>query len=148
MLEKLFYEKGLHFACQRCSSCCRHDPGFVFLSEKDVDILVDALKMRYNDFIETYCRWIRAGDGIEKLSLKEQSNYDCIFWKNGCILYEARPLQCRTFPFWRSMVRSKAAWDGSKEYCPGMDRGPLHSRDEIEARLTQRDNEPIIERKT
>ncbi len=147
-MEKLFYENGLHFSCQRCSSCCRHDPGFVFLSEKDVNVLVDVLKMGYNEFIKVYCRWVSYGDGLEKLSLKEQSNYDCIFWKNGgCTVYTGRPLQCRTFPFWHSVVRSEAAWNGTGESCPGMGRGTFHSKDDIESRLVQRESEPIIERK-
>ncbi len=146
-MERLFYEEGLHFSCQQCSSCCRYDPGFVFLSKKDADILADALKMTYNDFIESYCRWIPVGDGLEKLSLRELSNYDCIFWKNGgCTVYPSRPLQCRTFPFWQSILHSEAAWNGTKESCPGMGKGDYHSRDEIQVRLAERESEPIIER--
>jgi Fe-S-cluster containining protein len=119
----------------------------VFLSEKDVHLLADALKMKYNEFIEVYCRWIPYGDGVEKLSLKELSNYDCIFWKNGgCSVYESRPLQCRTFPFWQSVLNSEAAWNGTKETCPGMGQGTLHSKDEIISRLLARESEPIIER--
>jgi Fe-S-cluster containining protein len=147
-LEKLFYDEGLHFSCKQCSSCCRYESGFVFLSEKDVNLLADALQMTYNNFIEVYCRWIPFGDRMERLSLKELSNYDCIFWKNGgCTVYQSRPLQCRTFPFWQSVLRSEDAWDATKEECPGMGQGSLHSKEEIEARLLERESEPVIERK-
>ena len=33
-----FYEKGLAFECQGCGYCCSSEPGYVFLSEKDINI--------------------------------------------------------------------------------------------------------------
>ena len=48
--------------------------------------------------------------------------YDCIFWNNGCIIYEARPLQCRTFPFWPFLVESKELWKNEKYRCGGIDK--------------------------
>ncbi len=147
-MEKLFYEEGLFFACRQCSSCCRYDPGFVFLSEKDVHLLADSLEMTYDEFVQVYCRWIPFGDRMEKLSLKELSNYDCIFWKNGgCTVYPSRPLQCRTFPFWQSVLDSEAAWNGIKEDCPGIGQGSFHSKDEIKVLLVKRESEPVLERK-
>lgn len=146
--EKIFYEDGLYFSCKQCSSCCRYDPGYVFLSEKDVNLLADSLKMTYNEFVQVYCRWINSGDGNEKLSLRELSNYDCVFWINGgCSVYQSRPLQCRTFPFWQSILRSQAAWESTKEGCPGMGQGTFHSKDDILARLAERESEPVIEKK-
>jgi Fe-S-cluster containining protein len=146
-MKKLFYEDGLCFSCKQCSSCCRYDPGFVFLSEKDVKVLAEALEITYNEFVQVYCRWIPFGDRMERLSLRELSNYDCVFWKSGgCSVYQSRPLQCRTFPFWQSVAASEEAWNGTKETCPGMGQGTHHSKDEIEARLKEREAEPIIER--
>jgi Fe-S-cluster containining protein len=143
----LFYSDGLPFACTRCNACCRHDPGFVFLSRLDVDALVAHLGMGYSEFSETYCRWVPIGGGVERLSLKEKSNFDCILWGDkGCSVYVARPLQCRTFPFWASTVRSREAWEATSEGCPGIGQGPLHSADEIEAQLAASEAEPIITR--
>ena len=31
-----FYKNGLNFECQRCSFCCGHSPGYVYLSERDL----------------------------------------------------------------------------------------------------------------
>jgi Fe-S-cluster containining protein len=146
-LSERFYSGGLHFSCTRCNACCRHDPGFVFLSRADVDALAGHLDMGYSEFIETYCRWVPIGGGVEQLSLKERSNFDCILWgKGGCSVYEARPLQCRTFPFWASSVRSRDAWDATAEGCPGVGHGALHGADEIEAHLAASEANPIITR--
>ncbi|MDR0497166.1 MAG: YkgJ family cysteine cluster protein [Treponema sp.] len=146
-----FYARGLSFSCNRCSACCRYETGFVFLSEKDVSLLKTSLKMEYNDFLDTYCRWVPGNDGINELSLKEKSNYDCIFWhandgdnSEGCLVYEARPLQCRTFPFWQSVMSSEKSWKMTAEYCPGIDQGDFHSHDSIEKMLAMRQMEPVI----
>jgi Fe-S-cluster containining protein len=100
--------------------------------------------MDYTGFVETYCRWIPAEAGMERLSLKEKSNFDCIFWKDGCSVYQARPLQCRTFPFWPSILDSPASWKIAKSGCPGMGRGRLFSREEIESNLAARKAEPVV----
>jgi Fe-S-cluster containining protein len=142
-----FYEKGLRFSCARCSGCCRHDPGFVFLSLKDADVLAKRVGLGYSSFVAAYCRWIPIGGGIETLSLKERSNYDCVFWgSDGCSVYEDRPLQCRTFPFWESVVADQDSWRATAADCPGMDRGALHDEAEIERLLSLREADPAITR--
>jgi Fe-S-cluster containining protein len=146
MPEEPFYAEGLCFSCTRCSACCRFDPGYVFLSKKDADVLAGMLKIGYTEFVETYCRWVSAAGGSAQLSLKEKSNYDCIFWKEGCRVYEGRPVQCRTFPFWPSILASPDAWKSAARSCPGMGKGELHNREHIESCLKARRQEPCINR--
>ena len=31
-----FYAEGLRFSCERCSACCRGEPGYVFLTKEDL----------------------------------------------------------------------------------------------------------------
>ena len=141
-----FYAQGLHFSCTRCSACCRYESGFVFLSENDASRLGAVLNMGYKEFTGTYCRWIPSENGTERLSLKEKSNYDCIFWgaEKGCSVYEARPLQCRAFPFWASVLNSEESWQATAAACPGIGSGPLFSSDSMEKWMVLRQNEPII----
>ncbi|MDR3302863.1 MAG: YkgJ family cysteine cluster protein [Treponema sp.] len=148
MVEKPFYAEGLRFTCTRCSDCCCHESGYVFLTEEDASMLVSMLRMRYTDFLDTYCRWIPLAWGIEQLALREKSNYDCIFWKQGCSVYEQRPRQCRAFPFWHSVVASVEAWTAAARTCPGMGSGVLHSNDEITSWLAREDAETVICKKS
>ena len=142
-----FFTEGLKFSCKKCSDCCRLDPGFVFLSQRDTDKLALATGLSYIDFIEVYCRWIPVGDGSELLSLKEKSNYDCILWrKNGCGYYDNRPLQCRTFPFWKSSLSSLNAWNSQASACPGMNHGEWHSQEEIRSVSALHEIESIVSR--
>ena len=143
-----FYDQGLRFSCARCSVCCRFESGFVFLSEKDISLLISALNTNYEEFTETYCRWIPAENGELKLSLKEKTNYDCVFWASrpaeGCMVYDARPLQCRAFPFWASIVDDVNNWEEAAQDCPGMGKGMLYSKGAIQNWLSMREKEPII----
>ncbi len=144
-MEEKFYEKGLKFECTRCSACCRLEPGYVFLSVKDVRNLSSGFKTDEVTFFEKYCRKVNIG-GFQRISLREKDNYDCIFWENGgCSVYNFRPLQCRTYPFWRPYLESEDDWNALAMSCPGVNRGKIHPCSEIEEKLSQRLAEPLID---
>ncbi|MEM5947750.1 YkgJ family cysteine cluster protein [Spirochaetia bacterium 38H-sp] len=144
MSEDVFYKDGLKFQCVRCSRCCRYEPGYVFLSMSDIQNLVKHLKITQEDFIHKFCREINFS-GFKRLSLKEKSNYDCIFWEDGgCAVYKARPLQCRTYPFWEEYLLSQENWDDLEKSCPGVNHGRLYTYDEIEAIRKKRLGEPPL----
>jgi uncharacterized protein len=111
--------KKVNFKCQRCSCCCRFAPGVVFLSREDAEKIAANLELPLNDFIKKCCREIYR-NGKKVVALKEKSNYDCIFWNNGCIVYEARPVQCRTYPFWPFIVESEESWHKEAKKCMGI----------------------------
>jgi Fe-S-cluster containining protein len=116
----------VYFSCSRCSSCCRYESGFVFLSEHDVAELCRFSNVKKDEFIALYCRWVPYYDAHYALSLKEKSNYDCVFFDaaaDGCAVYEARPVQCQTYPFWTHITASKEAWRDSAAHCPGIREG-------------------------
>jgi len=144
MKKELFLADGLRFSCKRCSSCCRYDAGFVFLSQKDINKLSVALKIDENSVINVYCRWVTDRNGDTVLSLKEKSNNDCILWDNGCTVYANRPLQCVTFPFWDSIIASNHSWEIAASGCPGMNSGELHKKEEIDKLCAESLSEKII----
>ena len=109
------------FSCQRCSRCCRKEPGIVALTQNDFENARKNLNLSAKDFLEQCCREIYR-DGEVFVGLKEKQNYDCIFWHNECIIYEDRPVQCRTFPFWPYLVEDDDAWKYEKNRCPGLDQ--------------------------
>lgn len=128
-----FYQNGLQFECQQCSSCCRYEEGVVIISDREAKQIADFLHMQKKDFIATYCKRIFVQNQVH-LSLIEKSNLDCIFWDSqlkGCAIYSVRPIQCSTFPFWPSLLHSDAIWQKCSEDCPGMNQGKLHSFQEI-----------------
>ncbi len=109
------------FKCQQCSRCCRKEPGIVMLTEEDFENARKNLEMTAKDFLSQCCREVYR-DSETFVGLIEKKNYDCIFWSDGCIIYEDRPLQCRTFPFWPYLVEDDDAWFYEKNRCPGLNK--------------------------
>ncbi|WP_146049327.1 YkgJ family cysteine cluster protein [Alkalispirochaeta sphaeroplastigenens] len=111
------------FFCTQCGICCRYEEGYVFLSPQDLEQLTAFLGQKEARIVEEYCRWVPLG-GEDQLSLREQPNHDCVFWRDGgCIVYEARPLQCRTYPLWRHILEEPRGWEQEALSCPGIGIG-------------------------
>jgi Fe-S-cluster containining protein len=129
-----WYEDGLRFECTRCGNCCGGAPGNVYVSEAEIDGIAERLGLDREAFVRRYTRRIRRQDGPH-VSLVEKRNHDCIFFERGtgCTIYEDRPKQCRTWPFWRANLASRDEWQATAEDCPGMGRGERWSRERIEA---------------
>jgi len=126
-----FYNRGLQFECLKCGNCCTGAPGFVYLSEEDIASIAEFLEKDKRSFIREYTRVITIF-GERRLSLCERSNYDCVFWSRVCLIYDVRPYQCRSFPFWKRHLISKREWEKVSNRCPGIDRGQVHSAGKIE----------------
>lgn len=63
-------------------------------------------------------------------SLRERWNGDCVFFdasRGRCAVYHVRPLQCRLFPFWPSLLAHPDNWADETRRCPGMDSGRFHA---------------------
>ncbi len=124
-------EKGLSFKCTGCGACCTGSPGYVWLEESDIVRMMEFLKLDRDSFLKNYCRSVG-----NRISLIEDSKtYDCVFLKNNkCSLYNARPKQCRVYPFWDEVIKSKKDWDREVFYCEGINHkeGRLVSKEEIQ----------------
>ena len=123
-----WFSDGLSFECTRCGDCCRGEPGYVWVTLEEAGAIAASVAMPFRDFESSCLR--RIG---RKMSLLEKPNGDCILWQDGkgCTVYDVRPLQCRTFPFWSENIRSAQAWHDLAARCPGVDKGRRFSADEI-----------------
>lgn len=125
-----WYRDGLAFACTQCGACCTGAPGYVWVGAEEMARLARHRGEPIPAFTSRFVR--RVGD---RYSLTERPNGDCVFWDRGrgCTVYPARPDQCRTWPFWPENLESPSDWDRVARGCPGVDRGRVHSIEEIEA---------------
>lgn len=124
-----WYSDGLRFRCTGCGDCCTGAPGYVWVTGEEILLLAQHLGLSREEFERQYVRSV----GIRK-SLVEYDNGDCVFFdgkSRKCTVYEARPRQCRTWPFWGSNVRTPETWDYTCEVCPGSGKGKLFSADHI-----------------
>ncbi len=96
------------FVCRKCGACCRWS-GSVLLEDADIPRLAEFLKISQEDFVLQYTELAPNRRGLR---LIDPPDMTCIFLKgDGCVAYEARPQQCRDFP-WKWRV---------SEGCPGLD---------------------------
>ncbi len=127
-----WYNAGLRFECTQCGDCCTGAPGFVWVNNAEIAALASVLGLEVEAFEDLYVRRV----GVRK-SLKEFPNGDCVFFdttKRNCSVYEGRPRQCRTWPFWDSNLKTPADWKHTCSVCPGSGKGRLYAIEEIEER--------------
>ena len=131
-----WYADGLRFSCTRCGQCCGGGPGTIRVSDEEISDLAAHLHETDASFRKKHTWKIRGGD----ISLKEKPNHDCVFYDRteGCAVYSMRPRQCRTWPFWSSVVHSRDTWRETSSCCPGMGIGAQHDAETI-ADATGRD---------
>ena len=136
-MEAPWYQDGLRFSCKRCGNCCTGAPGFTWVSEDEIAGLVRRLGVADADFRHRYTRtvWRRGEQHVSLVDLGKSRNHACCFFQKGvgCTVYEDRPRQCRTWPFWRRNLETPGDWAEQARECPGMNRGELHPAAEIAA---------------
>ena len=122
--------RGLRFRCTRCGNCCTGPEGFVLFTELEAARLAARLGVTRAEFEGRYTKETVRG---RSLAEKESAfGLDCIFLdrasvpgKAVCGVYEDRPAQCRTWPFWKSNLRSGQTWALASRHCPGINQGRL-----------------------
>lgn len=132
--DKRFFKDGLRFECQGSGKCCTShgEFGFVFLTPDDRKRFAKFFNMKSSEFTKKYCD---RTNGVWHLKEKPQEP-DCMFLdKKRCSVYEARPSQCRTWPFWGEVMDAKSWAKDVASFCPGVGKGKLWSAAEITAVL-------------
>ena len=106
-------------ACSTCEGrCCTGESGYIYVTKAEIFAIAEVLEMDVNEFALKYL--FKKG---YKYSIKENKiadSYECVFYdreSNGCKIYNARPSQCQTFPFWDYY---KTRIDELKLECPGI----------------------------
>jgi Fe-S-cluster containining protein len=96
------------FKCTGCGECCRWT-GSVLLTDSDIAQMANYLGLSEQEFI---ARHTRLAPNRIQLALLDYEDDNCSFLKGDrCSIYEARPEQCRTFPY---------AWS-VQQGCPPLD---------------------------
>jgi len=96
---------GLRFECTECGKCCTNQGEYahVYLNDEEVRELADLFEIRPSEFRARYTfvdpyGWTQlSGVGDQCAFLDRETQ--------RCTVYSARPTQCRTFPFWRELVK-------------------------------------------
>jgi len=135
-MAKPWYHEGLRFTCTQCGDCCTGDPGNVWVDDAEVAAMAERVGLCEAEFRKQYCRKVR-----NRWSLVEVNNGDCVFFdpqNRSCQVYDLRPKQCGTWPFWSSNLQSPEDWEATCRFCPGSGQGKLHTLEEIVVQRNRR----------
>jgi Fe-S-cluster containining protein len=139
-MNDVWYKKGLPFKCTGCGKCCSGPPGYVWVSENEIQEMADYLKMSFDDFTKKYIRIVS-----NRYSLMERKvgiDFECVFLRGKqCMIYGVRPRQCKTFPWWPQNLESEKTWDEAALECEGINSSaPLVPLETIQRELGNLDN--------
>lgn len=126
-------DEGARFECQQCGSCCGGEPGAIWVTPAEITTMAEYLGISEADLRAKY---LTRNEG--RSSIKELENYDCTFLSRNkmlCGIYKVRPLQCRLFPFWPTLLRDRIIWNYYATRCPGMNKGKLYTPKMIKSLL-------------
>lgn len=110
----LWWTEGLKFGCTACGRCCQNK-GEVWLNGDEFADLALYISESPLQLLERYSEKVTSG----WVKVKTEVNNDplissqCIFLGDDgkqCSIYDARPTQCRTYPFWPSLLSNRESW--------------------------------------
>ena len=135
---KPWYHDGLQFGCTACGACCRRN-GYVWLSPPDIARLSAHLGLPVEEFLARYTHSVAVEGQDEPGIHLARAPHGCVFLDdatNACTVQEAKPTQCRLFPFWPMALESPEAWEREVVALCGpeaLGQGPVYGADEIRA---------------
>lgn len=121
---KLIKQEGYDFAfdpeaCQECKGrCCIGESGYIWVTPEEITALANGLNIQREKFINEYLLKIGYRYSIKEMIFDD--GFRCVFFdteKRMCSVYENRPTQCRTFPFWEHFKNNISEVE---EECPGI----------------------------
>ncbi len=151
----VWYKDGIQFECQGSGQCCvsHGEYGFVYVTASDRKRMAALRGISTREFTRDFCLKeeglyrLRDGEPIsvhgatpKKTDQTTQPSLakPCVFLENKrCSVYAARPAQCRTWPFWPETMTAKAWKKDVAKFCPGVGKGRVWPREEIEAMVKE-----------
>jgi len=125
-------DEGLTFGCTGCGRCCQND-GVVWLDTDEFADLCYSLKLSHEEVLDKYSDQIMSGWVKLKNKPAEKGADEadrCIFLDEDgrkCTIYESRPVQCRTYPYWPKLLFNSSAFTAQAVMPDDAPSGPYWS---------------------
>jgi Fe-S-cluster containining protein len=107
-------------ACFSCGgACCIGESGYIWAKYSEIEDMAQFLELTVENFAKMYLRKVKHRYSLTEKMIGED-NFACIFFdmeKKQCGIYDVRPSQCRTFPFWEQF---KSNEQEVRDECPGI----------------------------
>lgn len=126
----------MRFECTQCGECCRfeHPDSVVWVTRDEVEEIAALLGV---PLAEVERQTFRT-EG--RRSIRGDADGWCPFLDRAtkrCKVYAARPAQCRSFPFWPSIVGRPGGMEAAAKRCEGIGCGEVIPESEIRLRMQE-----------
>jgi Fe-S-cluster containining protein len=109
-------------ACFECEGrCCIGESGYIWVTPSEIEKIANFLSLKRDVFIKNHTQKVKYKRSLKEIKVSD-NNYMCQFFdplSKSCKIYEVRPSQCRTFPFWDRYKDEKYIEEVRSE-CPGI----------------------------
>jgi uncharacterized protein len=131
-----WWSAGLPFSCQQSGRCChqRGEYGHVYVNFQERRRLARLLELTVAELTKKFTH--SEADGARVLRFVEGH---CVFLDGSlCQVHTAKPVQCRTWPFWKELLESKEIYQSEVlEFCPGSRTGEIIGSDQIRSQMLE-----------
>lgn len=113
--------EGKKFLCTECGKCCT-GAGEVWANTAETKALARSLGLSESHFNKKFTKKYSKRPGWYLLQRKQGSG-ECIFLaddKKRCLVYNARPMQCTTYPFWPELMNDEMWSQEASDVCEGI----------------------------
>ena len=108
-------------ACDSCGGkCCTGQSGYIWATPEEIESMAESLGLTFAQFATRYTHRVNGRFTLNEVQ-RPQGDFACVFFDQGCKIYDQRPEQCRTFPFWEHFKREPRVVISS---CPGTEALP------------------------
>lgn len=132
-----YVQQPVSFQCSGCGECCRGDPDthYIELLPGEAKAIYKYLDIGRKAFERDYMVNLPAiGKGVR---ITEQGYCSLLSSDKRCSVYEVRPLQCSSYPYWPEVMHSRATWNAEATRCEGINQGNAVKPEEIDSQLAR-----------
>ena len=110
---------------------------YVYVSNEEIEKVSDFLGLSRAWFKRRYL--LRLPEEGWVLAVSDDET--CVFLgaDKRCTIYEVRPVQCLSYPYWPEVVLRKSDWKRESRRCEGIGQGKIVSKKKIAALLKQQE---------
>jgi Fe-S-cluster containining protein len=124
MKDPYYLRQPLRFHCTGCGKCCLgSQEHYVEVSPEEAERIRNRLELSKPWFRKKYL--VKVFEDKQGLRITEQGQCILLNEEGKCSVYEDRPMQCRTYPFWPEIVFHKKTWDAEAKKCEGINQGDV-----------------------
>lgn len=106
-------------ACASCGGkCCTGQSGFIWINDAEISALARYFGLSKDRLKNAFM--IKINGRYSLIEKPFENGYACVFFdikRKNCSIYELRPAQCKSFPFWQYFLENL---DELKAECIGI----------------------------